>query len=548
VANEGAGQVGSGARAGTVAVRAADLRRAVREALAALGRAREEIDSLNVFPVADADTGTNLYLTVEAAHQALAALPADADLARCLAEVTRSSMVGAWGNSGVILSQMLRGACAVVAAAPEVMTPAQAGELVGLALSRATELAYTAVDRPAEGTMLTVAHSAAGAAVGEDAAAALERAALAAHRALELTPLQLPVLAQAGVVDAGGRGVTVLLDVLVGLVSGVTPMSLAPRARLSRPELPLEQCAAGLTGYELVFLFDGDQGAAARLRADLANCGDSLVVVGGEALWNVHIHTQDCGAALDVAMQSGRPHGIRVTNLFDAADRAATNRADLGRAVVALASGPGLAKLLDEAGAVAVDVAPGAVPATADLLEAMRRPRAGQVVLLPNEEASRAACEAAAVQARAAGIEVAVIPTGASVQSLAALAVHDRGRRFTDDVVAMTAAATATRHAGVLIADQESMTSVGVCRAGDVLGLIEGEVVAIGTDPEAVGAELIERLLGGGGELVTLIAGTGLTPGTAAKLAEDLHRRRPEVECVCHDGGQPDHLLLLGVE
>jgi hypothetical protein len=112
----------------------------------------------------------------------------------------------------------------------------------------------------------------------------------------------------------------------------------------------------------------------------------------------------------------------------------------------------------------------------------------------------------------------------------------------------MTAAATATRHAGVLIADQESMTSVGVCRAGDVLGLIEGEVVAIGTDPGAVGAELIERLLGGGGELVTLIAGTGLTPGTAAKLAEDLHRRRPEVECVCHDGGQPDHLLLLGVE
>ncbi len=245
MANEGAGQVGSGARAGAVAVRAADLRRAARQVLAELGRAREEIDSLNVFPVADSDTGTNLYLTVEAAHQALAALPADADLQRCLAEVTRSSMVGAWGNSGVILSQMLRGACDVVAAAPDLMTPAQAGELVGRALSRATELAYTAVDRPAEGTMLTVAHSAAGAAVGEDAATALERAALAAHRALELTPLQLPVLAQAGVVDAGGRGLTVLLDVLVGLVSGVTPMSLAPRARLSRPELPLEQCTAG---------------------------------------------------------------------------------------------------------------------------------------------------------------------------------------------------------------------------------------------------------------------------------------------------------------
>jgi hypothetical protein len=531
-----------------VVVRAAEVRRAVREVLAELGRAREEIDSLNVFPVADSDTGTNLYLTVEAAHQALAALPDDADLRTCLAEVTRASMTGAWGNSGVILSQMVRGAAETVAAAPAELTPAQAAELVGAALTRATELAYIAVDRPAEGTMLTVAHRAADAAIGQDAAGALQRAAVAAHRALELTPLQLEVLARAGVVDAGGRGLTVLLDALVGLVSGVTPMTPAPRARLSVPELPLERCAAAISGYELVFLFDGDAGAAARLRAELANAGDSLVIVGAGGLWNVHLHTHDCGAALDAAMNCGRPHGIRVTNLAEAADRAAVDRAGPGRAVVALASGPGLAKLLDEAGAVAVEVPHGSVPATAAVLEAMRRPRARQVVVLPNEEASRPACEAAAVQARAAGLDVAVIPTVASVQSLAALAVHDPGRRFTDDVVAMTAAAGATRHAGVVIAVEAAMTSAGVCRAGDVIGLIDGEVVAIGTEPEVVGAELIERLLGGGGELVTLIAGAGLAGGATARLAAALHRRRLDVECVCHDGGQPENLLLLGVE
>jgi hypothetical protein len=513
-----------------VAVRAADVRRAVREVLAELGRAREEIDSLNVFPVADSDTGTNLYLTVEAAHQALAALPEDADLRTCLTELTRASMTGAWGNSGVILSQMVRGAAETVAATPAELTPAQAAELVGAALTRATELAYIAVDRPAEGTMLTVAHCAADAAVGADAAAALQ------------------VLARAGVVDAGGRGLTVLLDALVGLVSGVTPMTPAPRARLSIPELPLQRCTAAISGYELVFLFDGAAGAAARLRAELANAGDSLVIVGADELWNVHLHTHDCGAALDVAMNCGRPHGIRVTNLAEAADRAAVDRAGPGRAVVALASGPGLAKLLDEAGAVAVEVPHGSVPATAAVLEAMRRPMARQVVVLPNEEASRPACEAAAVQARAAGLDVAVIPTVASVQSLAALAVHDPGRRFTDDVVAMTAAAGATRHAGVVVAAEAAMTSAGVCRAGDVIGLIEGEVVAIGTQPEAVGAELIERLLGGGGELVTLIAGAGLAGGAPARLVAALHQRRPDVECVCHDGGQPDHLLLLGVE
>ncbi len=188
------------------------------------------------------------------------------------------------------------------------------------------------------------------------------------------------------------------------------------------------------------------------------------------------------------------------------------------------------------------------MPATADLLEAMRRPRAGQVVVLPNEEASRAACEAAAVQGRAAGIEVAVIPTVASVQSLAALAVHDPGRRFTDDLVAMTAAAAATRHAGVLIADQEAMTSAGVCRAGDVLGLDRGRGRRDRHRPGGGRRRAHRATAGRRWELVTLIAGAGLTPGTAAKLAEDLHRRRPEVECVCHDGGQPDHLLLLGVE
>ena len=247
-------------------------------------------------------------------------------------------------------------------------------------------------------------------------------------------------------------------------------------------------------------------------------------------------------------MNSGRPHGIRVTNLAETADRAAADRSGPGRAVVALAGGPGLAKLFDEAGAVAVEVPHGSVPATAAVLEAVRRSRTRQVVVLPNDEAGRPACEAAAVQARASGIQVAVLPTVASVQSLAALAVHDPGRRFTDDVVAMTAAAGATRHGGVLIAAEAAMTSAGVCRAGDAIGLIDGEVVAIGTDPEAVGAELIERLLGGGGELVTLIAGAGLPGGTTARLAADLYRRRPDVECVCHDGGQPEHLLQLGVE
>jgi dihydroxyacetone kinase-like predicted kinase len=178
----------------------------------------------------------------------------------------------------------------------------------------------------------------------------------------------------------------------------------------------------------------------------------------------------------------------------------------------------------------------------------MRRPNAAEVVLLPNDVDNRAACEPAAAQARGSGLTVTVVPTAASVQALAALAVHDPGRRFAEDVVAMTAAAGATRHGAVLIAPTDAMTSAGVCAAGDALGLIDGDVVMIGTDPETVGAELIERLLGGGGELLTLIAGAGLDPAAPHRIAERLRKHRPEVECIVYDGGQADFPLLLGVE
>jgi DAK2 domain fusion protein YloV len=523
-----------------------DVRRWATDALAELGRAREEIDALNVFPVADSDTGTNLYLTMEAAAQAAEALGPEVDAATCIEAVVRGAMLGAWGNSGAILSQMLRGAGRALLAGAN--AEASNADLVAGALRAAAELAYAAVDRPVEGTMLTVARAAADAAVGPDVATVLRRAAAAATQALELTPLQLDVLARAGVVDAGGRGLTVLLDTLSARASGLTRMSPPVRSRLPVPELPMERCSVGTSAqYELMFLFEGDDAAAAQLRADLAGAGDSLVVVGGEGLWNVHLHTDDCGPALDLAMQSGRPHRIRITNIVERGERV-IDRVGTGRVVVALAPGPGLAKLLDEAGARVLEVPPGAVPATSALLEAVRRPRVSEVVLLPNDAASRAACDAVAAQVRAVGISVAVLPTEASVQSLAALAVHEPGRRFADDVVAMTSAAGATRHGAVLIALTDAMTSAGVCRAGDTLGLIDGDVVLIGTDPEIVGAAVVDRLLGGGGELVTFISGQGLGAGAVSRLSAGLHRLRPDVECVAYDGGQPDYPLLIGVE
>jgi dihydroxyacetone kinase-like predicted kinase len=216
--------------------------------------------------------------------------------------------------------------------------------------------------------------------------------------------------------------------------------------------------------------------------------------------------------------------------------------------VVALAPGPGLAHVLAEAGAIAVQTRPSRRPATSQLLDAIQQAKAREVVVLPNHPDSHAVAEAAAEQARAAGLRVTVIPTVASVQALAALAVAEPGRRFDDDVVSMTAAAGATRHGEITVAQEESITMAGICHAGDVLGMIEGDVVIIGTDAEQTAMDVVERMLHGGGELVTLISGHGADPALLQRLARRLRAGRPDVECVTYQGGQPEFPLLIGVE
>jgi dihydroxyacetone kinase-like predicted kinase len=195
-----------------------------------------------------------------------------------------------------------------------------------------------------------------------------------------------------------------------------------------------------------------------------------------------------------------------------------------------------------------VEARPRRRPSTGQLLNATRRARAGEVVVLPNHPDTRAVAEAAADQARSDGLRVAVIPTVASVQALAALAVHEPGRRFDDDVVAMTTAAGATRYGEVTIAVREAMTMAGVCRAGDVLGLIDGDVAVIGQDILDVAQVVLGRMLSGGGELVTLIRGETGTRALVDALVTSMHDERPDVECVTYEGGQPDYPLLIGVE
>ncbi|MET8754255.1 DAK2 domain-containing protein [Streptomyces sp. NPDC004667] len=531
-------------------------------ALAALGRAREDIDAINVYPVADADTGTNLYLTAESADRALTeafaepptpvtdGTPGTPSLPEAVRAYAYGALIGARGNSGTILAQLLRGVADVLGAEPD---GPGGGPLLARALTRASEEAYQAVAHPVEGTMLTVAGAAARAAATAGAAAAtaadVARAAYeGARAALAETPGQLAALGRAGVVDAGGCGLVAVLGALWQALSGQEPEAEPARGRAVPGPRDDRPCAEELGGpaYEVVYLLEAGEEAVGELRATLDGLGDSLVVVGGDELWNVHVHVDDPGAAVEAGVVAGRPYRIRITHFGD--ERRLARAPRVQRAVVAVVQGEGLAGLCGEAGATAVLARPGEPPAVPVLLDAIRRAHAREVVLLPGAADLRAAAAAAAEQARADGVRVAVIPTRSAVQGLAALAVHDPDGSFDEDVVAMTAAAGATRYGELAVAERQSFTSAGICQAGDVLGLIDGDVAVIGDGLPETAEAVLARMLGSGGELVTLVLGPEVPDALAARLEAYVQHGHLAVDTVTYRGGRYSAPLLIGVE
>lgn len=538
----------------------------------ALAAAREEVDALNVYPVPDGDTGTNMYLTVSAARDAirgtLDAEPApdgyDARSA-ALAALARGALLGARGNSGVILSEML-GAIARHLARQE---PGEPGaRVVAEALEEATQASYRAVGEPVEGTMLSVARAASDAAglrgrePGARARDVVVDAAAAARAALARTPEQLDVLARAGVVDAGGRGLCVVLDAAERVLTGRRPAPVSGPLGchqipipVPRPVEPAPHDAHRRTSdapaYEVLYLLDASAAAVDALRVRVSALGDSLVIGGGPELWHVHIHVDDVGAALEAGIEAGRPHRIRVTHFAEqmgAGHGAGVEPARAGRRVVAVAAGPGLESLFAEAGAVVVTGGPGRRPSTGQLLEAIVGSGAAEVVLLPNDAESVRVARVAAGNAEADhDLRVAVVPTVAQVQGLAALAVHEPGRTFEADVLEMTATARHARQGAVTVAARSALTMAGWCEPGDVLGIIEGDFVVVGSDLLEVATTVVERLLAGGGELVTIVGGAG-AGDLAARAAAGVEAGHPAVDVVVHEGGQDRYPLLVAVE
>jgi DAK2 domain fusion protein YloV len=519
------------------------LRRWASSALHALGAARAEIDDLNVYPVPDGDTGTNMYLTWEAACRALP--EGEVSFADTVAAFSHGALLGARGNSGVITSQLVRAAGARLA-----QSDAPDAKDLAAALTAAADAAYGALAKPVEGTMLTVARAAAVAA--EEAAKEGGRltevwfaAAAGARAALERTTEQLEALRRAGVVDAGGAGLVVMLEamdaVMQGPRLGTRSSALPPRVPAGPPGSDLDPDGPA---YEVMYLLDAPDDLVGGFRDTLDRLGDSVVVVGGDTLWNVHVHTDEVGAAIEAGIAIGRPHRIRVTHFADLTPPEKPS----GRAVIAVAAGAGLAELFRSAGAQVVRGGPGRRCSTGELLDAIEASGAAEVVLLPNDSDTILVAEAAATAARQTGVRIAVIPTRAQVQGLAAIAVHDASRSFDDDVVHQSAAAGQTRQGAVTIAVKDAWTMAGQCHVGDALGVVDGDFALITEDLQQAAVGVVDRLLAGGGELMTVVCGRQASALLVDTVVRHVRRRRPDVEVCVYDGDQERYPLLIGVE
>ena len=534
-----------------------DLRAVVLGYRDALRQHQESINRLNVYPVPDGDTGTNMALTLESVVGELDGAP---DMAGVCRAISHGSLMGARGNSGVILSQILRG----VAKQFETTPDGADGRVMADALAHAADAAYQAVMRPVEGTMLTVARAAAEAASeGGDLVDVLERARAAAAEALERTPELLSALADAGVVDAGGAGFLLLLDAFLQVadgrpipeasvvVGGVTPGATAAQGH----------DAVGDLRYEVMFLLEANDETLPAFRDVWSGIGDSIVVVGGDGMWNCHIHTDDVGAAIEAGIDAGRPRRIRVTDLRDQVEEERWVRdappppeeggpgilgGPVTTAVVAVATGAGVGRLLRSVGVQGI-VAGGQSmnPSTADLLAAIEAANSEQVVILPNNKNIRPVAE------QVDGLSdkrVRVVATGSIVEGFAALLAYDPAADVATNAAAMSESAARVVPAEVTQAVRDSSTDAGEVHEGDWIGISRDGVVAIADNVVVCTRLLLSRLLDESHELVTLIEGEGARVADTRRIEQWLSEEHPDVALEVHQGGQPLYPYLLGIE
>jgi uncharacterized protein len=538
------------------------FRAVIQAGLAALEARREEINEINVFPVADGDTGDNMVLTLHAVLDELdrlAIAPPEGTIERVgrdeiVASVARAALLGARGSSGVILSQLIRGAAEELASRPgELVDPV----LISAALARAADQAYGSVRNPVEGTILTVMREMSvqvasetarmpDARLAPDASAEEQNAAIArvTVRALEAGetsvqrgPELLPVLREAGVVDAGGYAVTVFIAGIIGALAGTEPPAREHRAgaRVTHP-----QHSSSTYRYCASFAVTGTDLEQRQFAPALDRLGDSLLIVGDQATLKVHIHTDDPDAVTALFASHGAVSHLDVADMrAQVSERGErlTPAEPVVCGAVAVATGAGMQSLFESLGVHVLDGGVALAPSSYDLLAAIHAIEAEQVVVLPN---SPKAFEAARRAAQLSDKSVCVVQSLSPQAGLAAAVALDPALNSGQNASAMTSALEHVRTGAVAPAKLDD--SQGRFRAGDAIGFVEEEIVAWGRPREAL-REVLEQLAHDA-ELITCLRGAEapLDDGTVQALAHG------DVEFELSDGGQQAQWWLLAAE
>jgi fatty acid kinase len=515
----------------------------VRGALSAIERSRQRIDDLNVYPVPDGDTGTNLALTVQSIADSLERSTVD-DRVTLAAETTRAALMGARGNSGVILSQIVRGVAESLASSGPLD-----GAAVAAALRGGSDAAYRAVREPVEGTMLTVIRAIAEAAEVERSLPVPQLLQLLVGRgeqAVAGTQDQLDVLREAGVVDAGAAG---LVELVRGVAAVVAGQELPEPIELERTSIESIHQELSRYRYCTAFVVEGELDLET-VEADVERLGDSVLVVGDEAALKVHVHTDDPGAALQIGTRYGSIENVEIADMHrqtEARERrllAAVPDPEYVSEVVAVVAGDGNRRLFESLGAAEiVEGGQTTNPSAEEILAAIEATRAPEVIVLPNNANVVLAAEQAG---SLAAKPVTVVPTTSIQAGLAALLPFDPGRAAEENATEMAAAAARVATGAVTTASRDVQLNGRLVSSGEFLGLLGDEPISGGEDFEAVARGVLERLLAEPRDVLTLL--TGADEPELANLLAELERANPQLELEVHQGGQPHYPLLVSAE
>ncbi len=533
----------------------------VSASAAALRERKDEVNKLNVFPVPDGDTGTNMSLTMDTVVNELAALPANADLDAVRKAITHGSLMGARGNSGVITSQILRGLCEGLAGVEEFTS-----ETIAVAFARSVEVAFQAVRKPVEGTMLTVLRDSATAAraaadAGDTLEDALRAISAAAFESVKNTPNLLPVLKENGVVDAGGFGLSILMEAFVAAATGVdisVPDLSTFSAEAPALTIDLENDWEGSEYlYCTEFLFNTPGIDQEEVHDFLAEIGDSELIVGDGGQYKVHVHTDDPGAVLSYMTALGQVADVHIHNMkLQAGERDAVLAADKAASAsqkprkpigfVAVAAGEGMQKILESLGVDHV-VSGGQTmnPSTKDLLDAVAQVNADKVIILPDNKNIILAANAAA---EASETPVFVVPTTSVPEAFAAMFVVNPNAEVESLVAEMTEAASYVHTGEVTHAVKDAKSKAGDITDGDVIGIADHEIEVVGSDVVGVALDLVGVLAADDGETLTLLAGEDFSDEDLSVLAEKVAERYPDLEIDTHRGDQPLYPVVMSVE